>query len=97
MEMIPTGLPDLSKPSRVQNSSSKPEFLTPKFLYKKFGFKKSGFLMEFWTLVGLERSGRPVGIISTHFRQNPLGGFRAMTKKPKMLTTKKVTTTLMRA
>ena len=32
--MIPTGLPDLSKPSRVQNSIRKPEFLNPKFLYK---------------------------------------------------------------
>ena len=32
--MIPTGLPDLSKPSRDLNSSSKPEFLNPMFLYK---------------------------------------------------------------
>ena len=34
--------------------------------------------MEFWTLDGLERSGRPVGIISTYFRQKRSGGFRAM-------------------
>ena len=57
--------------------------------------KNSGFPLEFWALNGLGRSGRPVGIISTYFRQNPSGGFRAMTKKPKKLTTKKVTTTLM--
>ena len=36
--------------------------------------------MEFWTLDGLERSGRPVGIISTYFRQKRSGGFRVMTK-----------------
>ena len=120
--MIPTGLPDLSKPSRVQNSIRKPEFLNPKFLYKnlKFsffivllisyflfcivflvpvflsyikhiGFKNSGFLMEFWTLDGLERSGRPVGIISTYFRQKRSGGFRVMTKKLIIFTTIKFT------
>ena len=38
--------------------------------------------MEFWTLDGLERSGRPVGIISTYFRRKRSGGFRVMTKKP---------------
>ena len=38
------------------------------------------FLSFFWTLDGLERSGRPVGIISTYFRQKRSGGFRAMTK-----------------
>ena len=35
--------------------------------------------MEFWTLDGLERSRRPVGIISTYFRQKRSGGFRVMT------------------
>ena len=62
-----------------------------KFLYKKIGFKNSGFLMEFWTLDGLERSGRPVGIISTYFRQKRSGGFRVMTKKPIIFTTIKFT------
>ena len=68
-----------------------------KFLYKNFGFKNSGFLMEFWTLDGLERSGRPVGIISTYFRQKRSGGFRAMTKKPKKLTSIKLTSIKFRA
>ena len=181
--MIPTGLPDLSKPSRVQKSIRTPEFLSPIFyiqfwnfrfwfsyefpiflfwasrdgpdgqywrlvralywmhgfsngqdkileglrpwagctscrrrttktgqiqnnkdlrwksnsranfsvLYKKFGLKNSGFLMDFLTLDGLERSGRPVGIISTYFRQNPTGGFRAMTKNTPNCTTIKCT------
>ena len=62
-----------------------------KILYKKLGFKNSGFLMEFWTLDGLERSGRPVGIISTYFRQKRSGGFRVMTKKPIIFTTIKFT------
>ena len=44
---------------------------------------------------GLESSGRRVGRISTNFRRIPFGGFRAMTKKPKMLTTKKATTIYM--
>ena len=56
-----------------------------------FGFKTSGFLMEFWTLDGLERSGRPVGIISTYFHQKRSGGFRAMTKKQIIFTTIKLT------
>ena len=60
-------------------------------LYKKIGFKNSGFLMEFWTLDGLERSGRPVGIISTYFRQKRSGGFRVMNKKPIIFTTIKFT------
>ena len=33
----------------------------------------------FWTLDDLERSGRPVGLISTYFHQNSSRGFRAMT------------------
>ena len=37
--------------------------------------------MEFWTLDGLERSGRPVGIVSTYVRQKRSGGFGVMTKK----------------
>ena len=51
--------------------------------------KKLDFLRFFWTLDDLERSGRPVGIISTYFRQNSSRGFRAMTKNPPKLTTKK--------
>ena len=47
--------------------------------------------MEFWTLDGLERSGRPVGIISTYFRQKRSGGFRVMTKTPIIFTTIKFT------
>ena len=48
--------------------------------------------MEFWTLDGLERSGRRVGIISTYFRQKRSGGFRAMTKNPPEFTTINTTT-----
>ena len=33
MEMIPTSLPELPKPTRNLDSSVKPEFLNPKFLY----------------------------------------------------------------
>ena len=36
--------------------------------------------MEFWTLDGLERAGRPVGIMSTYFRQKRSGGFQVMIK-----------------
>ena len=61
------------------------------FIFKKIGFKNRGFLIEFWTLDGLERSGRPVGIISTYFRQQRSGGFRVMTKKPIIFTTIKFT------
>ena len=61
------------------------------FYIKQIGFKNSGFLMEFWTLDGLERSGRPVGIISTYFRQKRSGGFRVMIKKPIIFTTIKFT------
>ena len=50
------------------------------------------FLRFFWTLDGLERSGRPVGIISTYFRQKRSGGFRAMTKNPPKFTTINTTT-----
>ena len=39
----------------------------------------------------LGRSGRPVGRISTNFRQNRTGGFRVMTKKPIIFTTIKFT------
>ena len=51
------------------------------------------FLKFFKVLDGLESSGRPVGIVSAYFRQNPSGGFRAMTKNHLKVTTKKVTTT----
>ena len=54
--------------------------------------KNSGFLLEFWALNGLGRSGRPVGIISTYFRQKRSGGFRAMTKNPPKFTTINTTT-----
>jgi len=48
------------------------------------------FLRFMLVLNGLKSSGRPVGTISTYFRQKRSGGFRAMTKKPKKLKTKKV-------
>ena len=67
---------------------------------KLFRFFKNKFLnILVWrflnALEGLKSSGRPVGTISTNFRQIPSGGFRAMTQKPKMLTTKKATTIYM--
>ena len=44
----------------------------------------------------IERSGRPVGTISTYFRQNSLSGFRAMTKNPPKFTTINTTTMIVR-
>ena len=55
--------------------------------------KNSVFLMCMLVLNGLEGSGRPVGRIPTYFRQNPSGGFRAMTKNPPKLTSIKLTST----
>ena len=49
------------------------------------------FLRFMLVLNGLKSSGRPVGTISTYFRQKRSGGFRAMTKKPKKLTSIKLT------
>ena len=63
-----------------------------------FGFFKNlrlnnlDFLSFSEGLDSLERSGRPVGIISTYFRQNSLRGFRAMTKNPPKFTTINTTT-----
>ena len=137
MEILPTGLPDLSKPSKTSLNLRKTQILEPKFSKKhqflnilgfwKFlevleGLKSSGrpvgristnfrpnpsswcrvmtvvFLYSWLFLVsleGLKSSGRPVGRISTYFRQKRSGGFRAMTKKPKKLTSKKVTSASM--
>ena len=50
---------------------------------------------QIWSLEGLGRSGRPVGRISTNFRQKRSGGFQVMTKKPKKLRSKQVTSTSM--
>ena len=62
------------------------KFLTSKFLvFPRFDLEN----------FGLESSGRLVGSISSKFRPKRSGGFRAMTKKPKKLTTKKLTTTCM--
>ena len=49
--------------------------------------KNLDFLRFLWTLDGLERSGRPVGTISTNFRQKRSSGFRAMTKNLPKFTT----------
>ena len=52
--------------------------------------------LRFWRVLKvLGRSGRLVGRISINFRRIPSGGFRAMTKKPNILTTKKATTIYM--
>ncbi len=46
------------------------------------------FLKKFLEVLEvLERSGRLKGRVSTNFRQKRSGGLRAMTKKPKILTT----------
>ena len=54
--------------------------------------KAINFLSCRRSLAGLKSSGRPIGTISTNFRQNPSGGFRAMTKKPSNFTTINTTT-----
>ena len=54
-----------------------------RFFYK-MPLNNLDFLSFLGVLDGLERSGRPVAIISTYFRQNSLRGFRAMTKNPKI-------------
>ena len=54
--------------------------------------KKLDFLSSRRSLEGLKSSGRLVGRISTYFRQKRFGGFRAMIKNAKKLTTKKATT-----
>ena len=53
--------------------------------------------LKFGVLEGFKSSGRPVGNISTYFRQKRSGGFRAMTKKPKKLTSIKLTSIKFRA
>ena len=60
--------------------------------FKKIDSKHLVFLIFRVVLDGLESSGRPVGTISTNFRQNPSGGFRAMTQNPPKCTTINTTT-----
>ena len=57
-----------------------------KYSLIKYSLIFSVFSLKFCALNGLESSGRPVGIVSAYFHQNPSGGFRAMTKNHPKLT-----------
>ena len=62
------------------------------FVLKISVLNKLDFLSSRRSLEGLKSSGRLVGRISTYFRQKRFGGFRAMIKNAKKVTTKKATT-----